>query len=806
MDFNVLRPAGSVERLLGGLTADALDLSGALEPRRIFDALVGTAPESGSQDGSGSRSIASMAYGEAAAIVSPDPLRAIDWGTKLPTKVVDVYFAPAGIYLDGVKDFGKTFAWTTFEKQQVLGALAEIQTFTNLQFRTTTSSLGAEFRLGLMDLSQVDAVAFMQPPGEPHAGLFGFDPYYFRLIDADSRNPLLSSGGFIHAILLEELGHGLGLAHAHDDGGTSTILKGVDPANPVGSFGIGGLNQGVFTAMNYNEGWPGGPHGAAYMDENYIYVNDFGYEATMMALDVAVLQRKYGANMAHATGANVYCLPDVNRIGTFFQCIWDAGGVDVLRYDGTRDATLDLRQATLVGEIGGGGYISYAKGIRGGFTIAAGVVIENAIGGSADDVMIGNAAGNRLTGRDGDDALDGGRGADRMKGGRGDDAYSVDNTRDLVIEKPDAGTDTVRSTISYVLPSRVERLILDGDRGLKGTGNGLDNKITGNDGANRLLGKNGDDRLTGLDGNDALDGGRGADRMEGGRGDDLYSVDNTGDLVIEKPDAGTDTVHSTISYALPGRVERLVLEGSRGLSGTGNGLDNKITGNDGGNRLFGENGDDRLNGGGGDDRLDGGRGADRMAGGRGDDTYHVDNAGDLTIEKRSAGTDSVRSTISLTLAAEVEDLLLSGEDAIDGTGNDLSNRLSGNGAANRLDGGAGNDELRGKLGTDTLNGDTGADTFVFRTAGEAGIGASRDAIVDFAPGEDLIDISRIDACTLSPGDQEFWFIGAAAFSGTTQELRYADGIVAGDANGDELADFEIAIGNFASLSTEDFLL
>ena len=572
---------------------------------------------------------------------------------------------------------------------------------------------------------------------------------------------------------------------------------------------------------------------------------------------------------------------------------------------------------------------SWEAAFADGFTYRGNSFSNDLVADSGHDRLYGGGGNDTLDGLDGDDRLDGGRGADRMKGGLGDDLYHVDATGDVVIEKRDAGTDTVRSTISYVLPSRVERLILDGDRGLKGTGNSLDNRITGNEGANRLLGKSGDDLLRGgggddrldggaghdilrggsgddvlildigdgsydrgpdggpgtdtasfagadhpvfvspigprdaawlvigangelrmvsietiiagnfddrisgrpfadrlfgkggddrLDGaggadslfggggNDALTGGSGGDRMEGGRGNDVYSVDNSRDMVIEKRDAGTDTVHSTISYALPGRVERLILDGNRAISGTGNALDNRITGNDRANRLFGENGDDRLNGGGGADRLDGGRGADRMAGGRGDDTYHVDNAGDLTIEQRGAGTDTVRSTITLTLAAEVEALVLSGDAAIDGTGNDLSNRLSGNGAANRLDGGAGNDDLRGKLGTDTLHGDTGADTFVFRTAGEAGIGASRDAIVDFAWGEDLIDISRIDACTLSPGDQEFWFIGTAAFSGTTQELRYADGIVAGDANGDGLADFEIAIVNLAPLAAEDFLL
>ncbi len=425
---------------------------------------------------------------------------------------------------------------------------------------------------------------------------------------------------------------------------------------------------------------------------------------------------------------------------------------------------------------------------------------------AGNDVLHGAGGEDRLIGAAGRDRLDGGRGADRMAGGRGDDVYFVDNAGDVVVEQRRAGTDTVRSTISYTLPGQVERLILYGDRGLSGTGNGLDNRITGNDAANRLFGETGADRLIGRDGDDRLDGGRGADRMAGGRGNDVYVVDNAKDVVIEQRNAGTDTVRSTISYQLSDQVERLILDGDRGLSGTGNGLDNRITGNDGANRLYGKGGDDRLNGGEGDDRLHGGSGADRMAGGRGDDAYLVDDAGDMVIEKRGGGTDTVRSTISLTLAAAVEHLLLSGDAAIDGTGNELSNALRGNAAANRLDGGAGDDALRGMLGADTLTGAAGSDVFVFRTAAEAGVGASRDAIVDFAPGEDLIDVSGIDACAVGVGDQEFLFIGDGAFSGATQELRYADGIVAGDVNGDGLADFEIAIVNLAPLAADDFLL
>jgi serralysin len=351
--------------------------------------------------------------------VSSNPLTAIDWGTKLSTLVVDVYFAPAGTYIDGVGDFGPAQGFTFYERQQILSVLDQIAAVTNLTFRETMMQAGAEFRLGAFQLDAYEAIAFMIPPGEPYAGFMGVDPDYLRWLDGDSGNPLLSRGGFMYAVLLEELGHGLGMAHPHDEGGTSTILEGVTA--PVGSYGVGDLNQGVYTMMGYTEGWPGGPYGQEYYDGTYIYVNDFGYEATPMALDVAVLQSKYGANLARGIGNDVYDLPMTNSLGTFFTCIWDAAGTDIVRYGGVQDAIIDLRPATLLGEAGGGGYISNAAGIRGGFTIAAGVEIENATGGWGSDRITGNAAANVLVGNGGDDWLLGGAGDDSLDGGDGGD-------------------------------------------------------------------------------------------------------------------------------------------------------------------------------------------------------------------------------------------------------------------------------------------------------------------------------------------------------------------------------------------------
>jgi len=135
--------------------------------------------------------------------------------------------------------------------------------------------------------------------------------------------------------------------------------------------------------------------------------------------------------------------------------------------------------------------------------------------------------------------------------------------------------------------------------------------------------------------------------------------------------------------------------------GKGNALDNIIIGNSGNNILDGQAGDDSLYGGSGNDLLDGGSGADILIGGTGNDAYVVDNACDVVIEKANEGADTVQSGISYTLGSNVENLTLTGNGDLNGTGNALNNILIGNNGDNILDGGVGADTMSGGLGNDT---------------------------------------------------------------------------------------------------------
>ena len=374
---------------------------------------------------------------------------------------------------------------------------------------------------------------------------------------------------------------------------------------------------------------------------------------------------------------------------------------------------------------------------------------DRLFGDAGNDLLFGNAGTDTLTGGAGNDLLAGGSGADTYRFGRnfgqdsiddrlsgpasvGVDDASVDTvefdsgiapsevavylkvegttTTGLMLGMPATGDSVELRNAHQQLPGAIENVrFADGtqwDRSalsarLAGSiGSESDDTLNATVLAGLFRGFGGADLLTGGALADTLDGGTGADRMSGGAGDDTYYVDNAGDVVTETSGNGTDTIISTIDLTLAANVERLQLAGTSPLRGTGNALANVLIGNAAANR------------------LDGGAGADAMSGGAGDDVYVVDSTADTVTELSGEGNDTVESSVTYRLAANVENLKLTGTAKIDATGNIFDNLLTGNSAVNALAGDVGNDRLDGGGGADAMSGGAGDDTYVVDNASD----------------------------------------------------------------------------------------
>ncbi len=647
------------------------------------------------------------------------PLDAIDWGTSLSLSgnTVTVYFANAGETFGGETSVG----WLDYERDAAMAALNDISNYLDLNFVITNNSANADFQL--VTIADGDFLGSFGPPGTVGAGVGTFVRSGTGWSEAG-----LQKGGFGYVTLIHEFGHGLGLAHPHDAGGESVILSGVSSSSDRGIFD---LNQGVFTTMSYVDGWAASPYGTSTNSAH-------GWQGTLMALDLAVLQAKYGA-VERNTGDTVYTLPDSNTSGSYWEAIWDTGGTDTLQYNGTLDAVLDLREATLQTEEGGGGFLSYAFGIFGGFTIAAGAVIENALGSSGNDTLIGNAGDNLLEGLGGADAYDGGDGFDTV-------SYLASATLiELNLETGagtgDAAGDTF-ANIESILGSNFDDIITGdaGDNSISGGGGadtlnggagndtlvgGAQNDIiNGGDGDDLILGELGVDILNGGAGNDKVLGGNRDDQLYGGDGDDKLFAGNGFDYV-EGGD-GQEIIRG-------GDQDDLLFGGNDDdtmFGGTGRDTIHGEEGNDlifargGFDIVFGGNGDDVIDGGLQADTIDGGAGADTIIGGSGLDTVSFQTAssgvalslltggtlGDAAGDTYSGIENVTGSNFNDTISATDETNTIRA-----GDGDDVVNALGGNDSLfgengnDTLNGGLGNDNLFGDVGNDTLNGDDGND-------------------------------------------------------------------------------------------------
>jgi len=257
----------------------------------------------------------------------------------------------------------------------------------------------------------------------------------------------------------------------------------------------------------------------------------------------------------------------------------------------------------------------------------------------------------------------------------------------------------------------------------------------------------------------------------------------------------------------------------------GDDLANTIDGRAGNDSIYAKGGNDFINGGDGVDYIDGGTGYDTASfvppyGGIGPEGPGV--SVDLQAGTVSGlGNDGERIVnVEAVIGTDFDDIIAGNEAANTLWGGVNQDHLSGRGGNDRLygesgndvmNGGDGGDRLQGGSGRDVMFGGLGHDVFVFGAASETGATATtRDSVGDFTKGEDLIDLSGIDANSHALGNQAFTYIDSDAFTGSAGQLRSVfagpSTIVEGDVNGDRVADFQIQLTGNINLSVLDFFV
>ena len=197
-----------------------------------------------------------------------------------------------------------------------------------------------------------------------------------------------------------------------------------------------------------------------------------------------------------------------------------------------------------------------------------------------------------------------------------------------------------------------------------------------------------------------------------------------------------------------------------------------LCGDGGDDTIYGENDSDVILGGKGNDILDGGAGRDIMLGGAGNDTYIVDSTGDIITEFYNEGTDIIKSSVTWKLGDNVENLTLTGTAVINGTGNNLNNKISGNNADNTLTGNAGNDTLDGGRGDDTMVGGNGSDTYLFgRTDGRDTLNESKGACGDTDTLKLTGDITTTEPVLVKQDNDLYVFIDSVNYIKMANEFQ-----------------------------------
>ncbi|WP_319800866.1 M10 family metallopeptidase C-terminal domain-containing protein [Rhodobacter sp. KR11] len=476
----------------------------------------------------------------------------------------------------------------------------------------------------------------------------------------------------------------------------------------------------------------------------------------------------------------------------------------------------------------------------------------NTYAAATNDHYVVNGLGGHdtITTADGNDTLTGGTGNDLLTSGGGDDTFLVATGQGFDAVDGGFGHDVLRATAANTVIGistlmGIEEITSGGFAGVKLVGSSAANLIdlsaTTLTGITVIDGGSGADTVTGSAQADTIQGGAGNDALSGGAGDDRFLMGLGHGFDAVDGGAGYDILAASAANAVIGvsslmGIEEITSGGYAGvkLAGTSaaNLIDLSATTLTDITRIEAGSGADTVIGSAQSDTIDGGAGNDVIQAGGGDDVITLGLGSGTDAYDGGQGQDEIRAAADFTVIGvsaliNVESISAAGfagvtmagsskSDALDLTGVTLTGISAINGLAGNdtMTGSAGADVLNGGSGKDVLTGGLGADTFVFALASDTRTTAW-DRVSDFVQGEDLIDLSLMDADALAMGDQAFTFIGTAAFGLHAGEVRVSTGSagylrVLGDIDGNGSADFELRLdlqaGITGPLMASDFLL
>ncbi len=411
-------------------------------------------------------------------------------------------------------------------------AFKYFELITGIDFQST-SDLDADYQFGDFDNNAYSQVFSSS----------GNTNYVTVNVNSSWNNSANGFGNYTYHTFLHEIGHGLGLGHQGNYNSEGDYPDDVTFANDSWQSSI----MSYFSQQDNTSIDASYAHLSSFMVADLIAIDDLYSDQGYGLINALSGDTIYGFN----TNINASDSQIFNEMSTWISStaftITDGSGNDTLDFsEFANKQTIDLRPSE---KNSTSLFSSDIAGYTGNLVISPGTIIENAIGGNANDTITGNSNSNTLTGNGGADTINGGDGDDILHG--------------------NGGADTIN-------------------------GEGGNDTLNGNNASDILNGGIGDDILNGNNGDDNLNGGSGDDTMVGGTGDDTYTVDSTSDVVTENSSQGTDLIQSSVTFTASENVENLTLTGSSNINATGNSLNNTLTGNFGNNVLDGREGNDTV--------------------------------------------------------------------------------------------------------------------------------------------------------------------------------------------------------------------